>query len=90
MDYYELPAMFGKHRAAYDDFQYLLAQLNGTLPMPYTLSTDSKQAIYYYAGLSDAQFEKPADAKVSWQTGIALAPKSKLAAKMQVELAKLK
>jgi hypothetical protein len=90
MDYYELPAMFGKHRAAYDDFQYLTAQLKGTLPMPYTLSTDSQQAIYYYSGLSEAQFDHPTDAKQAWQTGVALAPKSKLAAKMQAELAKLK
>jgi hypothetical protein len=90
MNYYELPAMFGKHRAAHDDFEYLLAQLKGTLPMPFTLSNDSRQAIYYYAGLSELQFSQPADAKDAWQTGWSIDPKSKLGMKMQGELAKLK
>ena len=90
MNYYELPAMFGKHRAAHDDFEYLLAQLKGTLPMPFTLSNESKQAIYYYAGLSEMQFSQSADAKDAWQTGWSIDPKSKLGMKMQAELAKLK
>jgi hypothetical protein len=90
MNYYELPAMFGKHSAAHDDFQYLLKQLKGTLPMPYTLSSDTQQAIYYYAGLSDIQFSQHAGAKAAWQTGLALAPQSKLGVKIQAELNKLK
>ena len=58
--------------------------------MPFTLNNDSKQAIYYYAGLSEVQFSQPSDAKDAWQTGWAIDPKSKLGMKMQAELAKLK
>jgi hypothetical protein len=90
MNYYELPAMFGKHRAAHDDFQVLLQQLNGVLPMSYALTPDTKQAIYYYAGLSDAQFDDPTGAKDAWQKGLALAPQSALGQKIQAELAKVK
>jgi hypothetical protein len=90
MNYYELPAMFGKHRAAHDDFEYLLAQLKGTLPMPFTLSNESRQAIYYYAGLSEVQFSQTSDAKDAWQAGWTIDPKSKLGMKMQAELATLK
>lgn len=90
MNYYELPSMFGKHQAAHDDFQYLLQQLKGVLPMPYALTTDTKQAIYYYAGLSDVQFSDQAGARDCWAKGLALAPNSKLGLKIKAELAKLK
>jgi hypothetical protein len=90
MNYYELPAMFGKHQAAHGDFQYLLQQMKGVLPMPYSLSLETKQAIYYYAGLSDAQFEDTAGAKDCWTKGLALAPTSKLGMKCKAELDKLK
>jgi hypothetical protein len=90
MNYYELPAIFGKHRAAHDDFNYLLQQLSGSLPMSYALTNDTKQAIYYYAGLSDVQFDDPAAARDAWQRGLAIAPQSKLGIKTQVELSKLK
>jgi hypothetical protein len=90
MNYYELPAIFGKHRAAHDDFSYLLQQLSGALPMSYALTNDTRQAIYYYAGLSDVQFSDTAGARDAWQRGLAIAPQSKLGGKMQAELSKLK
>ncbi len=90
MNYYELPAMFGKHSAAHDDFAYLIEQLRGALPMPYALTNDTKQAIYYYAGLSDVQFSDKSGAREAWQTGLALAPQSKLGLKIQAELNKQK
>lgn len=90
MNYYELPAMFGKHRAAHEDFQYLIGQLKGVMPMPYALNPDTRQAIYYYAGLSDIQFNQPAEARDAWTTGLAIAPASKLGVKIQAELNKLK
>ena len=90
MNYYELPAMFGKHGAAHDDFAYLIEQLRGALPLPYALTNDTKQAIYYYAGLSDVQFSDKAGAKDAWQTGLALAPQSALGLKIQAELNKQK
>jgi len=90
MNYYELPAIFGKHRAAHDDFNYLVQQLSGALPMSYALSNDTKQAIYYYAGLSFIQFSEKAAAQDAWQRGLAIAPQSGLGGKMQAELSKLK
>jgi len=90
MNYYELPAMFGKHKAAHDDFQYLLQQMSGVLPMPYNLNLETKQAIYYYAGLSDAQFDDKNGAKDCWTKGLTLAPTSKLGTKCKAELDKLK
>jgi hypothetical protein len=90
MNYYELPAIFGKHAAAHEDFSYLLQQLSGALPMSYDLTNDTKQAIYYYAGLSDVQFSDKDGARDAWQRGLAIAPQSGLGGKMQAELNKLK
>jgi hypothetical protein len=90
MNYYELPAIFGKHRAAHDDFTYLVEQLSGALPMSYALTNDTRQAIYYYAGLSFEQFSENAAARDAWQHGLALAPQSALGVKTQAELSKLK
>jgi hypothetical protein len=90
LDFYELPAIFGRHRAANDDFHLLIAQLEGTRPMPYALNVDTAQAIYYYAGLSDEQFSQTAQAKDAWRRGIALAPQSKLGQQMQAALDRLK
>ena len=90
LDFYELPAIFGKHRAANDDFHILTQQLEGARPMPYTLNIDTAQAIYYYAGLSDVQFDQQPLARDAWRRGIALAPQSKLGQKMQAALKKLR
>ena len=90
INYYELPALFGKHKTANDDFQVLVRQLEGLLPMPFTLNTDTRQAIFYYAGLSDIQYSMRLEAKDVWQRGFKLDPSSRLGAKMQAELAKLK
>ena len=90
INYFELPALFGKHRAANEDFQFLVKQLEGQLPMPFSLKAETEQAIYYYAGLSDASYWMRAQAKDAWQRGLQLDPASKLGVKMQAELAKLK
>jgi hypothetical protein len=90
MNYYELPAIFGKHRAAHDDFNYLVQELSGALPMSYALTNDTRQAIYYYAGLSFVQFSEKGAARDAWQRGLAIAPQSGLGGKMQAELSKLK
>ena len=58
--------------------------------MPYSLTLETKQAIYYYAGLSDSQFDDKAGARDCWTKGLALAPTSKLGTKCKAELDKLR
>ena len=90
IDYFELPFFFGKGKTARDDFQLLLKQIDGDVKTPYTLNVETQQAIYYYAGLSYQQLSQTPEAKTAWQNGVKLDPKSELAAKMQIELAKVK
>jgi hypothetical protein len=90
INYFELPALFGKHRVANDDFQFLVRQLEGQLPMPFSLNAETMQAIYYYAGLSDASYWLRPQAKDAWQRGVRLDPTSKLGVKMQTELNKVR
>ncbi len=58
--------------------------------MSYAVSNDTRQAIYYYAGLSFQQFSETVAARDAWQRGVAIAPQSGLGGKMQAELSKLK
>jgi hypothetical protein len=74
IDYYELPWFFGKRQTARDDFATLLKQVDGESQTPYTLSTETQQAICYYAGKSFCQ----------------LYPKSDLATKISAELGRLR
>jgi hypothetical protein len=90
INYFELPALFGKHRTANDDFQILVKQLEGEMPMPVVLNAETAQAIYYYAGLSDLSYSMRSQAKDVWQRGLQLDPSSKLGVKMQTELSKLR
>ena len=90
LNFYELPAIFGKHRAANDDFHILVQQLEGVRTMPYNLQAETAQAIYYYAGLSDVQFSQYSLARDAWSRGIALVPSSPLGQKMQTALNKLR
>lgn len=90
INYYELPALFGKHRTANADFQILVRQLEGQMPMPAALNVDTRQAIYYYAGSSDLSYWMNAQAKDVWRRGVQLDPASKLGVKMQAELGKLR
>jgi hypothetical protein len=89
VDYFELPAIFGKRQTARDDFATLLKEVNGEIKTPYILDIETQQAIYYYAGLSFRQMSQPEAAKKVWTQGQALNPTSALGVKMSTELAKL-
>ncbi len=86
IDYFMLPAIFGKRQTAREDFQILVKQIEGVIKTPYTLNIETQQGIYYYAGLSYKQLSQPELAKATWQRGLKLDPKSALAAKIQSEL----
>jgi hypothetical protein len=90
IDYFELPAIFGKRQTARDDFQLLVKQIDGTVPNAYILSVETRQAIFYYAGLSYQQLSEPTLAKDVWTRGLKLDPKSVLGGKMKAELDKMK
>lgn len=89
IDYFMLPAIFGKRQTARDDFQLLVKQIEGVVKTPYTLNIETRQAIYYYAGLSFEQLSQPQQAKATWERGLKLGAKSDLATKIKAELAKL-
>jgi hypothetical protein len=89
IDYFELPAIFGKRQMARDDFEILVSQLDGEVKSAYTLNVETAQAIYYYAGLSFMQQGQASKAKEVWSRGFALNASSPLGLKMQAALIKL-
>jgi tetratricopeptide (TPR) repeat protein len=88
IDYFELPAIFGKRQVARDDFQILLHQIDGKGKALYALNADTIQAIYYYAGQALRQEGKKPEAREAWQRGLKLNPTSDLGVKIGAELAK--
>jgi len=86
INYFSLPAIFGKRQTARDDFQLLLKQIEGTVKTPYTLNVETRQAIYYYAGLSFKQLDQDKQAKEAWTSGLKLNPASPLGVKIQAKL----
>jgi hypothetical protein len=90
IDYFELPALFGKRQTARDDFAILVKQIDGETPTPYKLSVETQQAIYYYAGLSFQQLAQTPQAKDAWMRGYKLDGRSDLGKKIGDELMKMK
>jgi hypothetical protein len=90
IDYFMLPAIFGKRQFARDDFQILLKQVDGETKSSYVLNIETQQAIYYYAGLSFKQLSEMPQAKDAWARGYKLAPNSDLGKKIGDELMKMK
>jgi hypothetical protein len=86
---FSLPAFCNRRDNAREDFRLLLAQLEKPHP-EFQLSTETTQAIYYYAGISYRQLKDNAQARVTWTRGRQLAPDSPLGQKIQAELTKLK
>ena len=86
IDYFELPAIFGKRQTARDDFQILLKQVDGETKTPYVLNTETQQAIYLYAGKSFYQLSQYPQAKDAWLKGYKLDAKSDLGKQIGDEL----
>jgi len=86
INYFSLPAIFGKRQTARDDFQLLVKQVEGVVKTPYTLNVETQQAIYFYAGLSYRQLDQPEQAKEVWTRGLKLNPTSPLGVKIQAKL----
>jgi hypothetical protein len=83
---YNLPAIISRRDNARADFEILVRQIDKD---PSLLATKTRQAIYYYAGLSFRDTRHLPEAKKAWQTGLALDEKSDLGGKIAKELKKL-
>jgi hypothetical protein len=88
IDYFELPAIFGKRQTAREDFEILLHQVDGKARVVYALDAETVQAIYYYAGQALCQEGKRPQARDAWQRGFNVDPVSDLGVKIGAELAK--
>lgn len=86
IDYFSLPAIFGKRQTAREDFQLLVKQVEGVVKTPYALNVETRQAIYYYAGMSFDQLDQPQQAKETWERGLKLDPASPLGVKIKAKL----
>jgi hypothetical protein len=83
---YNLPAIINRRDNARNDFELLVGQIDKD---PSLLAARTRQAIYYYAGLSFRDTRHLPEAKKAWEAGLALDDKSDLAAKIAKELKKL-
>lgn len=81
---YHLPSIFGLRDEARADFEKLLGQLQG--PNPPNFNVKTRQAIYYYAGLSYDQTSRPKKAREAWKKGAQLDPATKLGVQMKKKL----
>lgn len=90
IDYFSLPAIFGKRQTARDDFKLLVHQIEGVEKTSYTLNTETQQAIYYYAGLSFQQLDDIPQATSTWERGLKLNSTSDLGKKIQAALEDIK
>jgi hypothetical protein len=86
---YSLPGFCMRRDTARADFKRLLGELEKP-DASATLDMETRQAIYYFAGLSYKQTRDPVQAREAWQRGWNLAPTSSLAGKIQKQLSKLK
>lgn len=86
INYFSLPAIFGKRQTAREDFQILVKQVEGVAKTPYRLNVETQQAIYYYAGMSFDQLDQPQQAKETWERGLKLNSTSPLGLKIQAKL----
>jgi len=79
-----LPAIFDTRAMARDDFKQLLKILEGQAPPSFDAKT--RQAIYFYAGLSYEQTQEPKEAQAVWRRGVKIDPASELGKKMAAKL----
>ncbi|MFQ3670975.1 MAG: hypothetical protein SNJ84_05915 [Verrucomicrobiia bacterium] len=84
---FHLPAFVNRRDNARADFEVLVRQLKEG---DHGLSAATRQAIFYYAGLAFKQTKKPEAARAAWERGLALAPGSEMAAKIEHELKRLR
>ena len=83
---FHLPTFINRRDNARADFEILLKSIR---KHPEGYSSETRQAIYYYAGLSFKQLKRKQEAKASWTEGVHILTTSDLAKKMNAQLTKL-
>jgi hypothetical protein len=86
---HQLPGFCGRRKTALDDFRILIEQLRDPNSRAAGFSAETRQAIYYYAGLVFQRADDVSLAREVWQTGLALAEHTEIANKIREQLGKL-
>ncbi len=84
---YSMPFFVNRKDSARNDFEILMKEIEDPATAA-SLNDETKQAIYYYAGLSYRQLHQEAEAHAAFQAGLALGPETPLGKKIALELAK--
>lgn len=82
-----LPAFVGRRDEARADFQLLLTTIEKD-PQIQHLNQRTRQAIYYFAGLSFRQLKEADRAQATWAKGLEIDKESDLAKKIMLEMGK--
>jgi hypothetical protein len=86
MNNFMLPAIFQRRDNAREDFKVLVNYIDQN---PNELNAETRQAIYYFAGLSFKQLRDLEKAHSAWTKGCSFEQESVLGKKIRVELDKL-
>jgi len=84
---YSMPFFVNRKDSARNDFEILMKEIEDPATAA-SLNDETKQAIYYYAGLSYRQLHQVDEAHAALQAGLALGPDTPLGKKIALELAK--
>jgi len=84
---YSMPFFVNRKDSARNDFEILMKEIEDPATAA-SLNAETKQAIYYYAGLSYRQLHQIDEAHAAFQAGLALGADTPLGKKIALELAK--
>ena len=84
---YSMPFFVNRKDSARNDFEILVKEIQDPATAS-SLNDETKQAIYYYAGIAYRQLHQPDDARSALQAGLALGSDTPLGKKIALELAK--
>lgn len=88
MNNFSLPAIINRRDNAREDFEVLLSQIEDP-SNPFQLRESTRQAIYYFAGLSFQQLDRESEARAAWDKGLRLKASPEFTEKITSALANL-
>ena len=84
---YSMPFFVNRKDSARNDFEILVKEIQNPATAA-SLNTETKQAIYYYAGIVYRQLHQPDDSHSALEAGLALGSDTPLGKKIALELAR--